>query len=226
MSGSACHQAAVALRQAILEKAEQILGGEAAIADGVVRLVDGGGGDMPLADLAPLRAEGSFESTGTAFTYGACAARVEVDAETGSIRLLQLAVAVDAGFAINPEVVRGQLLGAAAHGIGGALFEQLDYGEDGEPQTGGLRDYHVPLAADLPDVKAVVLELVPSTRNPLGVRGVGEIATAGAAAAIANAVADAVAGRRIAVTALPILPEHLILLSVRGHTGTAVRVDR
>jgi carbon-monoxide dehydrogenase large subunit len=111
--------------------------------------------------------------------------------------------------AINPDIVRGQLLGAAVHGVGGALFEQLDHGDGGEPLTGGLRDYHVPLANDLPNVKAVVLELAPSPRNPLGVRGVGEIATAGAAAAIANAVADAVAGRGIPVTALPLLPERL-----------------
>ena len=181
MAGSACHEAAVALREAIRER----------------------GGDRP------LEVRATFENRGAAYTYGACAARVEVDPETGAVRLLELAVAVDAGFVINPEVVRGQLIGGAVHGAGGALFEELDYSEEDEPLTGGLRDYHVPAAADMPEVKTVVLELVPSPRNPLGVRGGGEISTAGAAAAVANAVAAAL-GSRARVNELPLAPWRLL----------------
>lgn len=154
-------------------------------------------------DVAPLEAEGEFESTCQTFTYGAGAARVEIDRETGSIRLLELAVVADAGVAINPEIVRGQLLGGAAHGVGGALFESLVHDESGQPLTGGLRDYHLPLAGDLPAIKAVVLETAPSPANPLGARGVGEIAVGAAAAAIANAVAAA----SVRAEELPILPE-------------------
>jgi carbon-monoxide dehydrogenase large subunit len=106
--------------------------------------------------------------------------------------------------AINPEVVRGQLAGGAVHGLGGALWEELAFDEEGQPLTAGLRDYHVPHASDVPPIAVHVLELAPSPRNPLGVRGVGEISTGAAAAAIANAVADAVRGSGIAVNALPL----------------------
>jgi carbon-monoxide dehydrogenase large subunit len=189
MAGSACREAAVALRDAIAA-----------------------GG------AAPLEVSAEFENTAAAYTYGACAARVEVDPETGSVRLLELAVAVDAGVVINAEIVRGQLVGGAVQGAGGALFEELEYSADGEPLTGGLRDYHLPLAADMPEVRTVVLELVPSPRNPLGVRGVGEISTAGAAAAVANAVAAALgAGAR--VTELPLAPWRLVGNAWLGSTS-------
>jgi len=211
MAGSACHEAALGLRLAMLARAAELLGGEAAIAEGSAYRSDDPDREIDLGELAPLEVEGTFVSSAASFTYGACAARVEVDPETGSVRLRELAVAVDAGFAINPDVVRGQLIGGAVMGAGGALFEELDYGEDGEPLTGGLRDYHLPTAVDMPRVKAVVLELVPSPRNPLGVRGVGEIATAGAAAAIANAVANALMPSGAArVTELPLAPWRLI----------------
>jgi carbon-monoxide dehydrogenase large subunit len=157
-------------------------------------------------EAAALEVEASFETTAQTFAYGACAARAEVDTETGAVRLLGLAVVVDAGRAINPEVVRGQLHGGAAHGAGGALFEELAFDADGQPVTGGLRDYHLPLAGDLPAIRAVVLEEAPSQANPLGARGVGEIAVSAAAAAIANAVAAA-SGRE--VDELPIRPESL-----------------
>ncbi len=210
MVGSACHEAALELRRAILARAEETLGGQAAIVDGRLELAGDPRTSAELSELAPLEVQSAFTNTAAAFAYGSFAARAAVDPETGSVKLLELAFAVDAGFAINPEVVRGQLIGGAVQGLGGALFEELDFGENGEPHTGGLRDYHLPLAADIPPMTAVVLELVPSPRNPLGVRGMGEIATAGAAAAIANAVADAIGKAGGTVTALPITPSRLV----------------
>jgi carbon-monoxide dehydrogenase large subunit len=159
--------------------------------------------------LAPIEAEGSHTGTAPAFTYGACCARVQVDPETGFVALLELAIAVDVGVAINPEIVRGQLIGGAIHGAGGALFEAVHYDADGQPQTEGVA-YHIPAMSEVPPVRAIVLERVPSPRNPLGIRGVGEIATAGAAAAVANAVGQAVRGSRVVVNSIPVVSERLV----------------
>jgi CO/xanthine dehydrogenase Mo-binding subunit len=153
-----------------------------------------------------VEVEGTYVGEGQAFTYGAGAAVVNVDRETGIATLVDLVVVVDAGRALDRDVVRGQLLGGAAHGVGGALFERMAHDDDGEPLVVGFRDYHVPLAADLPAIDARVLELVPSPQNPLGVRGVGEIAVAIAAAAVANAVADTGAS----VTTLPVDPASIV----------------
>ena len=90
------------------------------------------------------------------------------------------------------------------HGLGGALFEQIGFDDDGEPLTVTLRDYHVPTVGDVPRVRAIVLSEALSPASPLGARGLGEIATAGAAAAVANAVSDALRDTGIEVTRLPL----------------------
>lgn len=141
-------------------------------------------------------------------------AEVEVDFELGQIEVKRLLVACDVGRAINPMIVEGQIVGGAIQGLGFALLEEINYDEQGQLQTATLADYLVPSSYDLPEVKAVVIEQAVSPSNPLGVKGVGEVGSAGVAAAVGNAVADALQ-LQIAVDELPISPERL--LRAMGH---------
>jgi carbon-monoxide dehydrogenase large subunit len=114
---------------------------------------------------------------------------VEVDLETGTLALVRHVVVHDCGRAINPMVVEGQVHGAIAQGLGGALFEHLVYDSDGQLITGSFMDYAVPAATMLPSFELDHLE--EPADNLLGVRGVGEGGTLGPAAVVAGAVADA-----------------------------------
>jgi carbon-monoxide dehydrogenase large subunit len=145
---------------------------------------------------------------------------VEVDAETGVVRLLRHVVADDCGRMINPLIVEGQVVGGVAQGIGAALLEEIRYDEQGQLVSGSLMDYLVPTAADVPVVDVVHLER-PSPTTLGGFKGVGEGGTIGAPAAVANAVADALADFDIAITELPVRPDRLLPLlapaRARGH---------
>jgi carbon-monoxide dehydrogenase large subunit len=132
-------------------------------------------------------------------------ARVEVDPDTGAVRLLRYVVAHDCGTVINPIIVEGQVHGGVAQGVGGALFEEIAYDETGQLLSGTLMDYVVPRADDLPLIECVHLEF-PSPRNPLGLKGLGEGGAISPPAAIANAIDDALAPLGVRVTATPALP--------------------
>jgi CO/xanthine dehydrogenase Mo-binding subunit len=133
---------------------------------------------------------GYFAPETVTFAFGAQACAVEVDVDTGQVRILRYLAVHDAGRAINPLVVDGQLHGGLAGGIGTALTEALLYDDDGQLLTGSLMDYAIPLAADLPTFETRTLAF-PSPRNELGIKGVGESAIIAPPAAIANAVEDA-----------------------------------
>ncbi len=117
---------------------------------------------------------------------------VEVDTGTGHVKLLRYVVAHDCGKIINPTIVEGQVHGGVAQGVGGALFEEIVYDEQGQLLTGTLLDYLVPSAMELPAIETVHLEY-PSPRNPLGIKGLGEGGAISPPAAIANAIDDALA---------------------------------
>jgi carbon-monoxide dehydrogenase large subunit len=142
------------------------------------------------------------------YSSGAHAAVVEVDAETGAVRLLRYVAVDDCGAMINPMVVEGQVHGGIAHGVGNALHEKVAYDAAGQLMTATLMDYALPRASDLPalDVHHVV---TPSPLNPLGVKGAGEGGTLPAPAAIANAVVDALRSTGVDVTEMPLTPERL-----------------
>jgi carbon-monoxide dehydrogenase large subunit len=146
-----------------------------------------------------------FRTELEAFPHAVSAAVVEVDPELGQVRILRYIVAAEVGNVINPMLVHGQLAGAAVLGLGGALLEELRYASDGTLLAAGLMDYLVPTALDIPLVETHVMPPDPAD-NPLGVRGAGEIGTTGAAAALANAVADAL-GDAAAITSLPLSPD-------------------
>jgi carbon-monoxide dehydrogenase large subunit len=137
-----------------------------------------------------LEASGYVHVTQSTYSSGAHAAIVEVDGESGTVRLLRYVAVDDCGVMINPMVVEGQVHGGIAHGIGNALLERIVYDDGGQLVTGTLMDYALPRAQDVPALE-VHHVVTPSPLNPLGVKGAGEGGTLPAPAAIANAVADA-----------------------------------
>lgn len=118
---------------------------------------------------------------------------VEVDRATGEVKIVRYIAVHDCGHIINPLLVRGQVHGGIVQGIGQALWEGMVYSPDGQPLTGSLLDYALPVAAGLPEMITATIE-TPSPMNPLGIKGVGELPTVAAPAAVANAVLDALSG--------------------------------
>jgi carbon-monoxide dehydrogenase large subunit len=154
------------------------------------------------------------------YTAAVHAAHVEVDPETGAVRLLRYVVAHDCGHVINPVIVDGQIHGGVAQGVGGALGEEMVYDDAGQLLTGSLMDYLVPTATDLPPIETVHLEF-PSPRNPLGIKGVGEGGAISPPAAIASAVEDALAPLGVRVTRAPLAPWRVRGLVVEAQARAA-----
>lgn len=153
------------------------------------------------------------------FTYGAHAVEVEVDEETGEVRVLKYAASHDVGRMVNPQRVEGQIQGAVAQGVGYALTENIPV-ESGMVGSTLLADYLVPTAVDLPDIQAIPLELHPG-KGPFGARGIGEPPIGPPAPALASAIADAVGGP--APTELPMTPERVLAtLRAAGKRSQAV----
>ncbi len=224
VGGSAVHQAASAVRARaiqlaarVLEAAEEDLdlaGGSVSVrGDPAVRLSLG---DVAAAaapasrylepgEPAGLSARRRFEVSHMTYPYGAHIAVVEVDTGTGQVRVLRYLVAYEVGRAINPMLVEGQLRGGVAQGIGGALFEEFSYDEDGQPQAVTFIEYRLPTAAEVPPVDVLLSQDAPSPGNPLGVMGAGEGGINAVGAAVANAVRDAL-GLAGGVGRLPLTP--------------------
>jgi carbon-monoxide dehydrogenase large subunit len=165
-----------------------------------------------------LAATVTYDGAAQAFPGAVHVAQVEVDPETGRVAVPRYVVVEDCGTVLNPMIVEGQIHGAVVQGIGEALSEALIYAADGQLTTATLMDYAIPKADDVPPLEIAHLE-TPSPVTPLGVKGMGEGGTIGAPAAIANAVADAVRHRGVAITALPIRAEQL----TAGATATDPR---
>jgi carbon-monoxide dehydrogenase large subunit len=140
--------------------------------------------------LAELAAEVDFKASQPTFPFGAHVAVVEVDTETGGVQLRRMVAVDDAGRIINPLVAEGQVHGGVVAGIAQALFEELAYDSDGNPQNANLVTYCIPAASELPPIEVVGME-TPTPINPLGVKGIGESGTIGATPAVQNAVIDA-----------------------------------
>ncbi|AUG78963.1 xanthine dehydrogenase [Kitasatospora sp. MMS16-BH015] len=155
-----------------------------------------------------LIGRGTYVADGMTYPYGAHYVQAEVDPGTGGVTLLRYGVSYEIGRAVHPASVHGQLLGGTVQGIGGALLEEFHYDERGLPLSVTLDEYRWPRLTDLPDIRIEVYEDSPAPGNPLGVRGAGEGGTAGAGAAIANAVRDALQLHGD-VGALPLHPERV-----------------
>jgi carbon-monoxide dehydrogenase large subunit len=143
-------------------------------------------------------------------------AKVEVDVGTGHVRLIGYLVAHDCGKVINPIIVEGQVHGGVAQGVGGALYEEMVYDEQGQLLTGSFMDYLVPTAMELPPIETVHLEY-PSPRNPLGIKGLGEGGAISPPAAIANAIEDALQPFNVKITETPVSPARLLALIQEKH---------
>ncbi len=230
IGGEATLQAGKALRDNILEVASAILQSAPAkldIVDGKVVDRDSTTERISLADLAALAqfrtgdlpddlqpelvVTRHYRVTGYPFvlTNGVQASYLEVDVNTGFIKLLKHYVVEDCGTVINPLLVDEQVRGGVVQGLGGALFEHCIYSDEGQLLNGTMADYLVPMAAEMPDI---VIDHVstPTKTSELGAKGAGEAGTGGAPAAVLNAVNDALKPLGVRVTAQPITPESVL----------------
>jgi aerobic carbon-monoxide dehydrogenase large subunit len=144
-----------------------------------------------------------------AFTNGVQASWLEVDADTGMVKLLKHWCVEDCGRIINPLLVDEQVRGGIVQGIGGALYEHCVYTPDGQLMTGSLADYLVPMAAEMPDIEVGHVE-TPTKESLLGAKGAGEAGTAGAPAAVMNAINDALKPFAATLFAQPFTPERIL----------------
>jgi CO/xanthine dehydrogenase Mo-binding subunit len=176
------------------------------IVDGAVQVRGVPGRAIKLSDIArktmqfsgkypPVFGQGRVAQTESAPAFSAQLAEVEVDRETGEVRLHKLVVVQDVGRAVNPLAIRGQMMGGATQGIGWALYEQMIYDANGQLLTGSWMDYAVPNIIQTPPAVETIIVEVPSETGPYGARGVGEAPVVPTAAAIANAIADATGAR-------------------------------
>ena len=155
-----------------------------------------------------LRAEASFDPPNFVFPFGTHVCVVEVDEETGSVKLLQYVAVDDCGNQINPMVVEGQVHGGVVQGIAQALFEEASYDEDGNLLTSTLADYLVPSAAEMPSFD-LGFTVTPSPTNPLGVKGIGEAGTIASTPAVINAIVDALAPLGVTNMRMPASPQRV-----------------
>ncbi len=189
--------------------AAALFGCEAAAIGYAGGVFSAGARSITLAELGrrpgTLDAVGQSENPAHNFPNGCHVAEVEVDPQTGQVRLLRYTVADDFGNLLQPAIVIGQVHGGAVQGIGQALLEHAVYDAQGQLLSGSLMDYGMPHAHDIPPI-AVSLHGTPCTSNPLGVKGAGEAGAVGAAAAVINAVVDALACFGITHIEMPATP--------------------
>ena len=230
IGGEAALQAAKILRNNILDVAAAILQSSSAeldIVDGLIVNVSDGAARIALNELArivyfrpdtlPPGIQGELMATRHfvprqypfAFTNGVQGSWLQVDTETGLVRLLKHWVVEDCGTIINPQLVDEQIRGGVVQGLGAALFERCIYDERGQLTNANLADYLVPMSGEMPDID--VDHIVSPTRDSeLGAKGVGEAGTAGAAAAVTNAVNDALRPFGAIITEIPITPQAVL----------------
>ena len=159
----------------------------------------------------PIAGHHEVNADGAGVSFGVHLCDLEIDPETGYTTILRYTVFQDAGKAVHPDYVEGQMQGGAVQGIGWALNEEYIYGDDGLLQNPGFLDYRIPVASDLPAIDPVILE-IPNPGHPYGVRGVGETSIVPPLAAVCNAVSRAIGHR---MYELPMSPPK-ILQSIKG----------
>jgi aerobic carbon-monoxide dehydrogenase large subunit len=230
IGGEAALQSAIALREQLISVAASILQSRPDTLDVVMgNIIDRLTGEirLPLSELGrlvyfrgdtlPKDMPREFVQTRHyitkeypfAFTNGIQASWLEVDVETGIVKLLEHWVVEDCGRIINPLLVDEQIRGGVVQGIGGALYEHCLYDETGQMLTTTMADYLVPMAAEMPDIHVGHVE-TPTKESLLGAKGAGEAGTAGAPAAIMNAINDALKPFHTRVFAQPFTPERIL----------------
>jgi carbon-monoxide dehydrogenase large subunit len=182
----------------------------------VARILQGAPGYGFPAGVEPgLEANVNRRNDALAYANGCHIAEVEVDVETGGVKILRYVALQDSGVLINPMMVDGQVHGGIAHGIGNALYEWMGYDDDAQPVTTTYADYLLPTATEVPMLHTLYKE-TPSPLNPLGVKGVGEAGTIPAAAAIVSAVEDALSPFNVRIAQYPVSPMTLVTMIKAG----------
>ena len=166
--------------------------------------------DLGWTDLGPLSADHQFKPEGGAstFAFGACVATIELDIETGSVRVRSIVAVDDAGTLLQPQLAQGQVHGGLGLAAAAVIYEEMVYDETGVPKTANLADYALVSAAELPSFETHEME-TPSPWNPLGVKGVGESGTVMATPALQSAVLDALHEFGVDHLDLPLTPQRV-----------------
>jgi carbon-monoxide dehydrogenase large subunit len=231
MAGSSAHAAALKIRKKIMLVASHMLnvGEQALEIEGRVVRLKGGGAEVELAEIAkavaglpgyyiPGNVEPGLQATehviinDMTYANGTCAVEVEVDVDTGLVKVARVVFAHDCGKMLHPGVVEGQVLGGIAHGLGNALFEWMAYDENAQPVSNTLAEYLLITSTEMPPpVEFVHLES-PSPLNELGIKGVGESGVIPMTAAVASAIEDALAPFNVNITKVPLSPPDIIAL--------------
>jgi carbon-monoxide dehydrogenase large subunit len=230
IGGEAALQAGKALKKNILDLAAAILQAkpeELDVNDGLVVATETGVERMPLSELGriayfrgdtlpkgvqpELIVTRHYTQQGFAFVFtnAAHACHLEVDVETGLVKLLKYWVVEDCGRIINPKLVAEQTRGGVVQGLGPALYEECLYSPEGQLINGSLADYLVPMAAEMPDIIVDHVE-TPTGTSELGAKGVGEAGTAGAPAAVMNAINDALSPFGVILSDMPFTPDKIL----------------
>ncbi len=179
--------------------------------------------NLPAGMEPGLEESAFYDPANFTFPNSAHIAQVEIDAETGEVKLQRYVAVDDVGKVINPMVVEGQIVGGIAQGVGQALWEQGVYDESGQLLTGSLMEYAMPRAESFPKIEVGRIE-TPSPHNPLGVKGAGEMGTIAGTVTVANAVMDALAPLGIRHIDMPLTPEKLWKAMTRaGREGTTIQ---
>jgi carbon-monoxide dehydrogenase large subunit len=237
VGGTAIHMAA----QAVIDKARNIAGHLLETAPEDLELTEGrfsvaGAPErgVSLADVARaaylahnlpggtdpgLDEQAVFEPPDWTYPFGTHVAVVEVDTETGQVRVVAYTAVDDCGNVLNPMLVEGQVTGGLAQGVGQALFEEVTYTDEGQPEATSLLSYLVPSAADLPSFQ-LDRTVTPTEINPLGAKGVAESGAIAAPAAVMNAVVDALVTLGVDDVDMPASPER-VWAAVRAARGRA-----
>src|SRR5882757_4502337 len=166
---------------------------------------------MPAGMTPGLDAAINFETSALTYGLGAHAVELEIDPQTGGVKLLNYVVVNDCGRVINPMTAEGQLHGGVVHGIGNSLFEWMGYDDNAQPLTTNFADYLLPSAPEIPPIDVHLVEY-PSTKNPLGVKGIGESGTVPAASAMISGIEDALSSYGVRIDEAPISPAKLFRL--------------
>ncbi|HTV36143.1 MAG TPA: molybdopterin cofactor-binding domain-containing protein, partial [Xanthobacteraceae bacterium] len=241
-AGSSVHIAAQSvaakarkLASHVLEAAEEdleIVGGEVRVVGApqlsvklgeLARILKGAPGyGFPPGIDPGLHADSMFRVDKLAYANSCHVVEVEVDIETGGVRITRYTAIQDSGRRVNPLIVEGQVHGGIAHGVGNGLFEWMGYDAAGQPVTTTFADYLLPTATDLPKFETLYKE-TPSPHNPLGVKGVGELGIIPVGAALISAIEDALSPFNVHIAQMPITPHEVLELIAQGRAAAEKR---
>lgn len=225
-SGTACYMAAQDVKQQMIQRAAKIWevpADEVEYVSGVVQSKSDPELKLSFKDLAarlnatggPIQGRANLNPGGAGPTFAAHIVDVEVDPETGKVQVLRVTAIQDAGKAIHPSYVEGQVQGGTVQGIGWALNEEYFYGNNGQMVNASFLDYRMPTSLDLPMIDTVLVEIA-NPGHPFGLRGVGEVTLVPVMAAVANAVQQATGVR---MDSLPMSPGNILEAVWDGASG-------